>query len=71
MSCFESATPEHMPTCLQSVLIAHTTSDLAPVIVLRNLDHDLTSAGRSPFTVLVCSLHILPADPGEEEGRQV
>jgi len=25
----------------------------------------------SPFSVLVCSLHILPADPGEEEGRQV
>ncbi len=25
----------------------------------------------SPFSVLVCSLHMLPVDPGEEEGRQV
>jgi hypothetical protein len=58
------------PGC-KSVLLAHTASDLVPVIVLRNLDHDLTSAGRSPFTVLVCSLHMLPADAGEEEGRQV
>ena len=51
--------PEDVPTWLQRVLRAYAAPDLAPVIVLRNLDHDLRSAGRSPFSLLVCSLHML------------